>query len=247
MPALGSSPIDDKLQGVPRVLITGFGPFRGLATNPSWMAVKQLHNQVINAGTTQRRIHITALEVPVIYETVLKLVPALHARPPILPEYAEIDSLPPPPDGYDLIIHVGLGGTHVLRLEAQAHKHGYTLADITGKPGPLIDGENTPEKRGFDKGYESFGDILRTNVAVEELVGDLQKEGIACFTSYDPGRYLCDFIYYGSMAEARRAAGSEVPRPVLFLHVSGVGQPTTTEEVVVGLVRITAQVLRIMI
>lgn len=234
------------------------------------MAVKQLHNQVINAGTTQRRIHITALEVPVIYETVLKLVPALHARPPILPEYAEIDSLPPPPDGYDLIIHVGLGGTHVLRLEAQAHKHGYTLADITGKPGPLIDGENTPEKRGFDKGYESFGDILRTNVAVEELVGDLQKEGIvsvttyrlpvdmmdliawimrmqACFTSYDPGRYLCDFIYYGSMAEARRAAGSEVPRPVLFLHVSGVGQPTTTEEVVVGLVRITAQVLRIMI
>lgn len=246
MPAFASPHIDDKLTDVTRVLITGFGPFRGLATNPSWTAVQQLHNKIIDSsGTAQRRMHITALEVPVVYETVLNLVPALHARPPILPEYAESDSSPPPPDGYDLIIHVGLGGTHVLRLEAQAHKHGYVLPDITGKPGPLIEGENPAEKRGFDKGYEPFGDTLRTNVAVEELVGDLQKEGIACFTSYDPGRYLCDFIYYGSLAESRRAAENEVARPVLFLHVSGVGQPTTTEEVVVGLVRIAAQVLRI--
>ena len=41
--------------------------------------------------------------------------------------------------------------------------------------------------------------------------------------SDDPGRYLCDFIYYSSMAHLR---AQQRPRKVVFLHVPA----TATEE-----------------
>jgi hypothetical protein len=55
----------------------------------------------------------------------------------------------------------------------------------------------------------------------------------------DAGHYICDFIYYCSLAEAKRTAtrkgkGSKV----LFLHCPPVGQPLTSEEVAEAIRRV---------
>ncbi len=59
------------------------------------------------------------------------------------------------------------------------------------------------------------------------------------YSSMDAGHYLCDFIFYCSLAEAKRAAGKhekdkEAPpktTPVLFMHCPPVDQPLSTPEV----------------
>ena len=55
------------------------------------------------------------------------------------------------------------------------------------------------------------------------------------YSSMDAGHYLCDFIFYCSLAEAQRVAAKDGAgrraTPTLFLHCPPVGQPLSTEEV----------------
>ena len=57
----------------------------------------------------------------------------------------------------------------------------------------------------------------------------------------DAGHYLCDFIYFCSLAESKRTAKPYEKRrntQVLFLHCPPVGQPLGTEEVTDAIKRI---------
>lgn len=59
----------------------------------------------------------------------------------------------------------------------------------------------------------------------------------------DAGHYLCDFIYYCSLAEAKRTAKPYEKRrntQVLFLHCPPVNQPLRTEEVTDAIKQIVA-------
>lgn len=87
-----------------------------------------------------RQIHITACKVPTVYEAVLSLVPSFHSRPPVLPEPQDSLSpnLPPPHDGFDLCLHVGVAGRGPLRVERMGHKKGYNMKDATGKLAPIV-------------------------------------------------------------------------------------------------------------
>jgi len=308
MPAIPQQPLDSVSPGALRVLITGFGPFAQYSENPSWLAVKPLHNSVLytqspttpvthngadvlheppastNGKHDSQLIHITALEVPVTYADVLSIVPRLHARPPVLPEV--IDSpkttnpttffIPPPPEGYDFIFHIGAGLPGDLRVETLAHKTGYKSPDVDGKYAPIIEdaGEDgSPETdaqrrererlgivndasslgkllsksptRGFGEGYEHFEDELYSNIKVETLVKELREGGFSRVQqSFDAGRYLCDFIYYCSLAEAARTASNtgKKPTPVLFMHCPSVGNPIQTEEVTDAIKRVVGWV-----
>ena len=70
--------------------------------------------------------------------------------------------------------------------------------------------------------------------------------------SNDAGRYLCDFIYYCSLAEQERSQrardGVHVPvgkkTKVLFVHCPPVGESLTVDEVIDGLKRIIVWVTR---
>ncbi|KAG6329084.1 hypothetical protein ID866_10006 [Astraeus odoratus] len=139
------------------VLVTGFGPFSRYTVNPSWLAVKSLHNAILKVDvptpgdhalvvdtdarlTATREIHITALQVPVTYDAVLSIVPGLHARPPVLPPTSDPFFPPrsPPPDGYDLFFHVGVIGRGALRMERVGHKFGYNMKDATATLAPIV-------------------------------------------------------------------------------------------------------------
>lgn len=134
-------------------------PFSRYAVNPSWLAVKSLHNAVLNVDvdvaiepvltgdhlpdaclTATREIRITALQIPVTYEAVLSIVPGLHARPPVLPPDSDpfLPTATPPPDGYDLFFHVGVIGRGPLRMECAGHKFGYNMKDATGSLAPIV-------------------------------------------------------------------------------------------------------------
>ncbi|KIJ18784.1 hypothetical protein PAXINDRAFT_71146, partial [Paxillus involutus ATCC 200175] len=92
--------------------------------------------------------------------------------------------------------------------------------------------------RGFGKGYESFPEEIYTDIDVEKLVHHLKKSGVEqIYSSLDAGHYLCDFIYYCSLAESRRST-PKTDKPttkVLFLHCPPVDQPLSTEEVTVAI------------
>ncbi|KAH6915816.1 hypothetical protein BKA70DRAFT_1253864 [Coprinopsis sp. MPI-PUGE-AT-0042] len=97
-------------------------------------------------------IHITCLELPVLYEAVLDVVPNLHSKPPKLPTDSPFIELPPdfpeaPENGYDFIFHVGVAGRGPLRMEIIGHKFGYTMKDASGSycavvPPPSLGNKN---------------------------------------------------------------------------------------------------------
>ncbi|KAF8070233.1 hypothetical protein FPV67DRAFT_1486703 [Lyophyllum atratum] len=292
MPTIPLEAGDSHSDRVFRVLVTGFGPFNQYEVNPSWLAVKPLHNTIVSADTSspivvedevvleenQNRalpIHISALEVPVSYEAVLAIVPGLHARPPILPESAKSLFPSPPPSGYDFIFHIGVAGRGPLRMERQGHKLGYHMKDATGKLASVVRSspkdfsrraddtlvaENQERERlgmeiveaigdtavrptrGFGAAYENFPDEITTEIDVTRLVQDLKQSGIEqIYTSMDAGHYICDFIYYCSLAEAKRNANPYEKRrntQVLFLHCPPINQPLSTEEVTEAIQRI---------
>jgi len=89
---------------------------------------------------TTREIHLSTLQVPVTYEDVLAIVPGLHARPPVIPPSIDPDlsNITPPPDGFDLIFHVGVTGRGPLRMERVGHKFGYNMKDAIGCLAPIV-------------------------------------------------------------------------------------------------------------
>ncbi|THH31589.1 hypothetical protein EUX98_g2573 [Antrodiella citrinella] len=256
-----------------RVLITGFGPFSIYkAVNPSWLAVRALHNTILysqsptvavshndkpveSPPSSPQQIHITAVEIATSYDAVLSHVPGLHKSPPVVPVPDDPSyAIPPPPEkGYDFIMHVGVAPTGH-RLEKLAHKTGYLKPDALGKLAPEVlqsQGEkgsaetpSTTPTRGFADGYESFPGELHSQVDVDGLLKNLKEAGAEpSFVSIDAGRYLCDFIYYCSLAEAQRhAVDGETPTPVFFLHCSPVGQPHSTQATTDAIKRIVTAV-----
>ncbi|KAK0461391.1 uncharacterized protein EV420DRAFT_1640866 [Desarmillaria tabescens] len=291
-----------KNDGTYNVLLTGFGPFGQYKENPSWLAVRPLQNTLIaldphpdpivadpttspasdgpaNLNEEPKRsppaeIRISTLEIPVEYETILKIVPGLHARPPVLPEQIQSNPLfPPPPErGYDFIFHIGVAGRGPLRMEKLAHKTGYHMKDALGNYAPtsntkkseevngaaagvvaIPEGQPRPPSsdippetapldsftsrvhRGYGHGYERFTEELLTDVDVTRLVQDMKLAGIEhVYSSMDAGHYLCDFIYYGSLAEAqrnRKPYDKSNRTRVLFMHCPPVNQPCSTEDV----------------
>lgn len=125
--------------------------------NPSWLAVKALHNVVMPldtdpvvidgqvvmrapaTSTKHRLVKISALEIPVSYEAVVDVVPKLHLRPPVLPDDVKDNFYPLPQDkGYDFIFHVGVAGRGPLRMEKLGHKLGYYMKDANGKMAPIV-------------------------------------------------------------------------------------------------------------
>ena len=68
------------------------------------------------------------------------------------------------------------------------------------------------------------------------------------YSSMDAGHYLCDFIFYCSLAEAKRGIAPQEkfkerstppkPTPVLFMHCPPVDQPLSTEQVTDAIQRI---------
>lgn len=245
------------------VLITGFGSFMSVTNNPSWLAVKPLHDTYLDlfssapfltasCSSEQGSARIQCLQLPVHYGSILDVVPRIHGRTPGGEEegrfwrdpgldaefggkqdhsYPDGYPVDHPESGWDVVLHVGVGRSGPLRVETLAHKIGYTKPDATGTLAPLIHALSTPTElvRGFGTPYSEFKDPQHTGINTEHCVAWLRSQGMAqteVEKSTDPGRYLCDFVFYASLAESRRRQkGAEV----LFVHVSPEGDRLEVE------------------
>ncbi|KAK5201219.1 hypothetical protein BJ546DRAFT_841468 [Cryomyces antarcticus] len=189
------------------VLVTGFGPFTDdWPVNPSFLIADSLPPLLHpNPGhPTPIRILVHPTPVRVAYSAVRELVPKLY----------------PTDSKIDLVLHIGMaGGRDHYSMERVGHRDGYDKnRDVDGRTLAADDGAQY---------WPECPATLATSVACEDVWrrcrAQLADQSIDVRPSHDAGHFLCDFIYYSSLAHfyRRGEGGKDGERPVMFLHVPG--------------------------
>ncbi|CCG82438.1 protein of unknown function [Taphrina deformans PYCC 5710] len=218
------------------VLVTGFGAFRSAKKNPSWETAKLLSKRGIPCEDANRQISLDISYVPTEYEYVTEILAHFHGlsdHAPTIPQSLIDDPVVAarsdfdPQKRYDLILHIGQGKSGGVCIETVGHQTGYDKADATDRLAPLIEEPSkSPEgSRGHSvsevvgRELNTDGELL-TQIDTAKLVDTVSKEftDIKITKSIDAGHYLCDFIFFGSLAAAiqaqdrARAAGTDPAR-----------------------------------
>lgn len=196
------------------VLVTGFGPFREqYPVNPSWEIARGLPQYLppLRAKDPNSRHSVDLPEVRILvypepirvnYKVVRKLVPSLwetyHGRK------------------VDIVIHIGMAGPRPFYcIERRGHRDGYKHTDVDGEK---VD-EEEERKPGSDWVWRGLPEEIETDLDPEDVLKRWQghsAKDMDLRISEDAGRYLCDFIYYSSLAQLWK---QERERKVVFFHV----------------------------
>ncbi len=171
----------------PRVLVTGFGPFPGAPVNPSARLAETLGAAPLGDMRPQGcTLHAEVL--PTEWEAVATLAPRLYAR------------LQP-----HVMIHFGLcQRTPGFRIERSAFNRIAPRADACAAL-PAV-------RQVLAEGAAR----LDTFIPTARLAAHLRTRCLPAAASRSAGRYLCNFLYYHSLAWAAR---QEAPPLALFVHV----------------------------
>lgn len=121
------------------------------------------------------------------------------------------------------MLHIGMAsGRKFYSIERRGHRDGYYMRDVDGC---YLNDEAAHLKLGKEWIWDGLPAEIRSGIDVDDVwrrwrvglmkTGEEGKEADVR-VSEDAGRYLCDFIYYSSLAELERR-GEE--KRVLFLHV----------------------------
>ncbi|KAK4192812.1 Pyroglutamyl-peptidase 1 [Podospora australis] len=196
------------------VLITGFAPFKeDYPVNPSWEIAKSLPEYLppIRAKTTTTarppvtippvRLHVHPEAVHVGYTAVRELVPKLWEDP----------------SKYDVAIHIGMAGPRLHHsIERRGHRDGYNGLDVDGN---RLNDDERREREGKDWVWDGCPEELLSDFDLEDVLVRWRANSPKWSDlriSEDAGHYLCDFIYYSSLAHLYRLGER---RKVVFLHV----------------------------
>ncbi|KAK0729103.1 hypothetical protein B0T21DRAFT_403055 [Apiosordaria backusii] len=249
------------------VLITGFAPFRSnFPVNPSWEIAKSLPEYLpppppapfqgiaghvpppntatgpgpftnshptpaINHPRVRLLVHPEPIHVG--YRAVREIIPSLWH---LDDNNGNVETKPPK---IHLAIHIGMAGPRgYYSIERRAHKSGYDMGDVDGQKLSELDDEMA--RNNIPHPWEGLPDELLSDLNMEDvltrwrlyspLYSDLR-------ISEDAGHYLCDFIYYSSLAHLT-CSGEE--RKVVFLHVPSEASAAWVKvgrELCLGLVR----------
>jgi pyrrolidone-carboxylate peptidase len=200
------------------VLVTGFGPFRTQnPINPSWEIARHLPpflplpslapaNSLSILTPPPVRILVHPEPIRVSYATVRSLVPSLWEGRKI-----------------DFCIHIGMAsGRKFYSIERRGHRDGYFMKDVDNE---FLADESAQKQLGSDWIWHNLPHELLSSLDVDDVwkrwrlnLSEKTQGGkeMDVRISEDAGRYLCDFIYFSSLAELERKGED---RRVLFLHV----------------------------
>ncbi|KAH8723351.1 hypothetical protein GQ44DRAFT_620318, partial [Phaeosphaeriaceae sp. PMI808] len=226
-----------------KVLVTGFGPFLNITTNPSWEIVRQLPASFTGFSGETISIIVPPCSTPAAYHKILAQLSHI------------IDQHAP-----DFIVHVGLdvdSGPGVFKIEKSALREGYhDIPDVDRKV--FTRAEN---KKVFGKSPSSLITTLNIDSAASVWQdacssltlpiaptpnGSSKEKGkgqsrdnqvVDVRLNDDVGTYVCGFQYYVSMLKMQKRKGT---RGVIFFHVPRL---ETEEEVKVG-VRVTEELIK---
>ncbi|MEZ4220313.1 MAG: pyroglutamyl-peptidase I [Polyangiaceae bacterium] len=160
-----------------RVLLTGFEPFPADSTrdNSSEQAVAAFDPASVPG------ISVMKLTLPVEFDTAAGMIQSVIAR------------CQP-----DIVVGFGQG-----RSEVDLETTAYNKKDSSAIAGGV------PDNRGIIAGGEpivpSGPAELTSGLPVDAILADLQSQGIASGLSDDPGRYICNNLFYRIMTEAGSA------------------------------------------
>jgi pyroglutamyl-peptidase len=166
----------------PRVLVTGFGPFPGVAENPSaWLA------ETLASQPPKIDAELHAKVLPTAWQAA-ELMPRLYEK------------LQP-----HVMIHFGVSQrAKSFRIERSAHNRAAMRKDADGAlPSRPVIRPGGPAR--FD-----------TGLPAADLAAHLNTCGLAASASRSAGSYLCNYLYYHSLAWVGRQSDH---RLVLFVHV----------------------------
>ncbi|KAK0667193.1 hypothetical protein QBC41DRAFT_396435 [Cercophora samala] len=253
------------------VLITGFAPFRtNFPINPSWEIAKSLPEYLPPPPTPFKGIpgHVpppsttTAIPPnPTTTTTTPNPIPLpkvrllVHPTPihvgyravrDLVPSLWHLDSPPSPSSPkIDLAIHIGMAGPRgYYAIERRAHKQPYTMGDVDNNL--LSDLDADLARHNIPHPWEDLPEEILSDLDMEDVLRrwrDHSPPYSDLRISEDAGHYLCDFIYYSSLAHLMKNQGGEGggrKKKVVFLHVpceSGPAWVRVGREVCLGLVR----------
>ncbi|PNP49267.1 hypothetical protein THARTR1_09982 [Trichoderma harzianum] len=196
------------------VLVTGFQPFRSeYPINPSWEIARALPEYLppLRAKDPNSRYAVDIPPVRILvhpdpirvnYKVVRELVPSLWEE-----TYAGRK--------IDIVIHIGMAGPRLMyQIESRGHRTGYKSPDVDGKHLDELDG-----KRDEEWIWHDLPDVLKTHLNIQDIWQRWQQHSsndMDLRISDDAGRYLCDFIYYSSLATCYK---QDKERKVIFFHV----------------------------
>lgn len=136
----------------------------------------------------------------------------------------------------DIVIHIGMASTrHYYTVETMAHRDGYKVTDVDGQTG-YEHGEAIWKEEGLPPVLRAGQPSTNKNPTLIQTGGTIPlfpsppddnllktwESFLSTSTdvriSDDAGRYLCEYIYYTSLAHAYK---EKRDRGVVFLHVPG--------------------------
>ncbi|KAG9233660.1 pyroglutamyl peptidase-like protein type I [Amylocarpus encephaloides] len=194
------------------VLVTGFAPFRSqYPVNPAWEIASRLppflppppsNTSTISSVTALPPVRLVVYPNPVkvSYDIVRELVPKLWDTG----------------GRVDYMVHIGMAsGRKFYSVERRGHRDGYHGRDVDQK---LLNDEER-RFRGDDKWiWSGMPEELLSSIAVDDVWRRwrtaLPETDVR--VSEDAGRYLCDFMYFSSLAHLTK---KEEDRRVTFFHV----------------------------
>ncbi|KAI1075083.1 peptidase [Whalleya microplaca] len=196
------------------VLVTGFGPFKEqypinpsgeiAASLPDYLPPDRVKDPAHQTPAGFPAVRILKLPAPIRvgYEVVRDLVPKLWDDAEQKVDYA---------------IHIGMAGPQaVYSLERRGHRDGYDKKDVDGQ---LLGDEQRHKREGDSWIWHDVPEELLTDLDIERIYKrwvERSPKDLKLQISEDAGRYLCDFIYFSSLAHLWK---QQRPRKVVFLHV----------------------------
>lgn len=186
------------------VHLTGFGPFGGVPENPTSIVCRLLR-EYVEAGKAPLGVSKALLDEFASAGVELRGMDALEVSaeacranvPAIVKGLNE-------KAGAVALVHLGVSGaSKQINLECR----GVNIADF-----------RIPDVRGCQTQGEpvvaNAEPVLYTPLRLPEILGELRDRGVKCEISTDAGRYICNYIFYQSLHEAKSTG-----IPVLFVHV----------------------------
>lgn len=116
----------------------------------------------------------------------------------------------------DIAIHIGMAGPRPQWvIERRGHRTGYKALDVDGQ---FLKDERSG-MRGEDWIWHDMPEQIATDLDLQDILMRWQSRSpmeLDLRISEDAGNYLCDFIYYSSLAHLLK---QERARKVVFFHV----------------------------
>ena len=167
----------------PTLILTGFGPFGDVIDNPTSLIIQELRKKQL------------CVEVPVKLYAVLEV--STVGVDAFLQSVSDVR-------GDRICIHLGVDSSgHHFKLERAAYNNTtFRIPDTTGLQ---------PNACKIVDQFE-FDEPLASKFNLDAALTTLQDEGFDVKTSDDPGRYLCNYVFYQSQCCAPDC-------PVVFIHV----------------------------